>query len=285
MNSVAARAKLNLYLHITGRRADGYHLLESLIVFAELADQLKVEAADTLTLEVKGEFAEEAGTREENLVLRAAELLQRVTGVTYGAKLTLQKHIPVGGGLGGGSADAAATLKLLNQFWALNLSDKELLALAPKLGADVAMCLASHPLIARGIGEELQPLDHPLPQLTAVLVHPRQKLLTPHVYAMLTEDWKHRGHAGAVPEQGLISWLKTNTRNDLQRPAIAVTPLVSEVLLAMETTSPMPEFIRMTGSGACCFALFGDADRAATYAAALRHKHPDWWVRVSAISR
>ena len=102
MNSVAARAKLNLYLHITGRRADGYHLLESLIVFAELADQLKVEAADTLTLEVKGEFAEEAGTREENLVLRAAELLQRVTGVTYGAKLTLQKHIPVGGGLGGG---------------------------------------------------------------------------------------------------------------------------------------------------------------------------------------
>lgn len=283
MLSVRAPAKLNLNLHITGKRADGYHLLESTVVFAALADELAVAPAPELSLSVTGEFAHEAGGGEGNLVLKAARLLQQVSGTKHGAALTLQKNIPVGAGLGGGSSDAAAALRLLNDFWQLGLADDALFALAPQLGADVAMCLSAAPAVARGVGEILSPLACALPPLQVVLVYPRAPLLTAQVYAYYTAD-------GTMPPMrpewhdaaGFFAWLR-GTRNDLQRPAIAALPLVAEMLLAMETTPPLPELVRMTGSGACCFALFTDADRAARFAGALRAHYPGWWVQASAI--
>lgn len=263
---LVAPAKLNLYLHITGKRADGYHLLESLVVFTNLQDVLTIASADTLSLEVTGEFASDAG-QADNLVLRAARLLQQETGTNHGARITLEKNIPVGAGLGGGSSDAATTLKGLNELWQLKVSDTKLREIGLKLGADVPMCLYGKKLIARGIGEVIKPYEGDLLAPYVVLVHPRIPLLTAQVYAMLDSI---RG---------------VGERNDLQRAAIAASPVVGEVLLAMETALPRPALVRMTGSGACCFALFDDADHAATYAAQLRAEHSTWWIRSSAIIR
>ena len=280
MRSQAAPAKLNLALHLTGKRADGYHLLESLVVFTELADLLSAEHAEALSLEVTGEFASEAGDVENNLVLRAAQLLQAHTGYAGGAAMKLEKRVPVGGGLGGGSADAAAALRVLNNLWQLGLSEAQLMALASQLGADVAVCVAGKPALMRGVGDEVMPLAHPIPPFTAVLAHPRIPLLTAQVYAMVDEI---RG--GAMAEPPADGWLDAVQvmRNDLQRPAIALSPIVAEMLLTMEMTSPVPLLVRMTGSGACCFALFTDADRAAAYAANLRAQHPGWWVAVTGL--
>jgi 4-diphosphocytidyl-2-C-methyl-D-erythritol kinase len=276
MPSLAAHAKLNLFLHITGKREDGYHLLESLVVFTSLHDVLTIAESDTLEFSMDGEFAEPAGN-DNNLVLRAARLLELEAASARGAALHLTKNIPVGAGLGGGSADAAAALRGLNDFWQLGLSEEKLMALGLKLGADVPMCLVGAPLVARGIGEEVTLLGAALPPMLAVLVHPRIPLLTAQVYAMADHHFPdHReGYGGA-------DWLQ-RSRNDLQRPAIAASPKVAEVLLAMETVPPKPDLVRMTGSGACCFALFSDADRAANYAATLRAQYPEWWVWVTEI--
>ena len=282
MLSQAAHAKLNLALHLTGKRADGYHLLESLVVFTELADQLSAEKADGLSLQVTGEFAEEAGDLENNLVLRAARLLQAETGYTGGVALRLEKNIPVGGGLGGGSSDAAATLRVLNDLWQLGLGEAQLMKLAARLGADVAVCVPSKPAIMRGIGEIVTLLTQPVPPLHAVLAHPRVPLLTAQVYAMV--DALRGGAIGEPPQNGWLDAVQA-MRNDLQRPAIAATPIVAEMLLAMETASPVPLLVRMTGSGACCFALFGDADRAARHAAQLRVQYPHCWVCVTGLRR
>jgi 4-diphosphocytidyl-2-C-methyl-D-erythritol kinase len=278
-----APAKLNLYLHILGKRADGYHSIESLAVFTELADELTIAPSDALTLTVVGEFADAAGVTDSNLVLKAARALQATASVTHGAALTLTKHIPVGAGLGGGSADAAAALRGLNRFWWLNLSVMELREIAVTLGADVAMCLDAVPVVARGIGEELTPVLAPVPALQAVLVHPRTPLFTKDVYG-----------AFALGEQAAASWVAPvdgkqfvaslqATRNHLQRAAIAVDGNVAEVLLALETLQPAAELVRMTGSGACCFALYADAADAERAVAQLRKHYPSWWVQRTAI--
>lgn len=278
--TLQAPAKLNLYLHILDRRDDGYHLLESLVVFAELADELSISPADTLQLTVTGEFAAEAGAGEENLVLRAAELLRRETACMQGAALTLTKNIPVGGGLGGGSSDAAAALRGLNRFWQLGLSQYDLRNLAATLGADVPMCLDAVPAIARGIGEDLTPLVGELPTLHAVLVHPRKPLLTKDVYgafqrSTIIAQWNYD------PRQSAINFLNSlePTRNHLQRPAIEIESSVAEILLTLETLQPAPGLVRMTGSGACCFALYADAESAERAAAFVSREHPHWWVK------
>lgn len=274
-----AAAKLNLYLHVLNKRADGYHAIESLVVFTSLADEVTVKAADTLSLTTLGEFADAAGDGEGNLVLKAARALQEHTGCKQGAELTLTKNIPVGAGLGGGSADAAAALRGLNDFWQLGLNAAQLHALAVPLGADVAMCLASAPVIARGIGEQLSPLRHPLPALHALLVHPRTPLLTKAVYGAFTLQpsapvWEDRAMDTAAFFRALAA-----TRNHLQPAAIAVDPIVAEILLALETLHPAPNLARMTGSGACCFALYETAETAARAAETLRQNYPNWWIK------
>ena len=281
--TLRAPAKLNLYLHILNKRADGYHAIESLVVFTQLADTLTIAPANRLTLSVTGEFAQAAGEESDNLVLKAARLLQEKAGITHGAALTLTKHIPVGAGLGGGSADAAAALRGLNRFWWLNLSQQELRALAVTLGADVAMCLDSVPVVARGIGEELTPVLKPLPELTALLVHPRTPLLTKDVYAAFSPVEQKAAWQEDFTEADFIASLRS-TRNHLQRAAISVDGNAAEVLLALETLQPAASMVRMTGSGACCFALYQEEAQAQRAARQLAQQYPHWWVTVTAIT-
>ncbi|MFZ4542197.1 MAG: 4-(cytidine 5'-diphospho)-2-C-methyl-D-erythritol kinase [Rickettsiales bacterium] len=277
--TLRAAAKLNLFLHILSRRGDGYHEIESLVAFTEIGDELVIADANDLLLKVEGEFANVSGALHDNLVLKAAQALCSGLSESRGAAITLTKNIPVGAGLGGGSADAAAALRGLNRFWELNISKQELSAIACTLGADVAMCLDSVPAIARGIGEKLTPLLQPLPLLGVLLVHPRVPLLTKQVYETFTL------HEGAAPWQGEqtagSAWLASlkGTRNDLQQAAIAVDSKVAEVLLALETLQPAPALVRMTGSGACCFALFQTSSQAEKAAQYLTRHHPEWWVR------
>jgi 4-diphosphocytidyl-2-C-methyl-D-erythritol kinase len=278
-----APAKLNLYLYLTGKRDDGYHLLESLVVFTELADILEIEAGDALSLQVQGEFADSSGSVDDNLVLRAARALAAKAGVNHGARLTLTKNIPVGAGLGGGSADAAAALRGLNRFWDLNISQQDLRWIATTLGADVAMCLDSMPAIARGVGDELTPLLPPPPKLHVLLVHPRVPLLTKDVYkASRLGDpapaWKPK----SMKPKDFIASLQ-ETRNHLQRPAIAVDSRVAEVLLALETLQPAPDLVRMSGSGACCFGLYAEAQHAQQAHQRIIKQHPNWWVALTAL--
>lgn len=283
---IHAPAKLNLCLHIVGRRADGYHLLESLVAFADVADTLMVEPSECISLRVVGEFAELSGDIEHNLVMRAARLLQQHGNIKSGAQITLTKNIPVGAGLGGGSADAAATLHALNRLWQLHLSLNALVALGAPLGADVAMCLHSKPLIAEGVGDVITRFENSLPPMHAVLAYPRAKLLSSDVYQELAgmDNVVNRAPiAGSLGEGGkhkdFMAWLESNTRNDLQQAAVCLLPVVEDVLLAMKGVMPAPAIIRMTGSGACCFALFDNADAAQQYEASLLEAYPQWWVK------
>lgn len=283
--TLAAPAKLNLYLYLTGKRADGYHELESFIAFTELADTLTIRPAELLSLTVDGEFAEMAGAIDDNLVMKAARMLAAKASTPVGAKLTLTKNIPVGGGLGGGSSDAAAALRGLNRFWKLNLSQRDLQYLAASLGADVPMCLHPIPAIAEGVGEKLIPLLPPPPPCSVLLVYPRAPLLTKRVFAQArlgdpappwTPDMKSA-------ERFIASLASTS--NHLQRPAIAVDSRVAEVLLALETLLPKPDLVRMTGSGACCFGLYANAQEAARGKAAIAHQHPHWWVTLTQLKQ
>ena len=272
---ILARAKLNLYLHITGKRADGYHELESLVVFTDLADQLHIAAASELTLRIEGAFAAGLST-SDNLVLHAARALQRHTGTKQGAAITLEKHIPVGAGLGGGSADAAAALLALNAHWGLGVPAHELAVIGKTLGADVPMCLHSQAVVARGVGEQLTPLPQPLPALHGVLLYPNQPLATAQVYGAFRPQTKVAATALPPAEaKPFMEWLAT-TRNDLQAPAITLMPEIAEMLLVLET-SPYVRLARMTGSGSCCFALTETADDAAKLITDLRATYSKWW--------
>ncbi|MEJ0009622.1 MAG: 4-(cytidine 5'-diphospho)-2-C-methyl-D-erythritol kinase [Alphaproteobacteria bacterium] len=290
-SSASAPLKLNLCLHVTGRRADGYHTLETVVVFAALADRLEVREGEGLALTLGGEFAGDTGSVEDNLVLRAARVLRERTGCRRGAALSLEKNIPAGAGFGGGSADAAAALRLLNGFWKLGLSEKELAAIGIALGADVPMCLASRPLLARGIGEEIAPLDAPLPPLHAVLAWPRRKLATKDVFAAFDGRTHHceRSESGepvhpAPPLRHgeFFEWLAL-MRNDLEAPATVLMPQVGEVLQALRDASPAPEFVRMSGSGSGAYALVATAGEAQAIAGAVHARHPDWWVAATEI--
>ena len=279
--ALRAPAKLNLFLHILGRRADGYHRIESLVVFTDLADTLAIEPAATLSLQVDGAFATMAGDDAQNLVLKAARALQGATGCSAGARITLTKHIPVGAGLGGGSADAAVALTGLNQLWQLGLMPDQLRALAVTLGADVAMCIDAKPAMISGIGEVIVPLVAPLSLPPyALLVHPRVPLLTKDVYAAMRLT--HRASMGQAYPRDLTALMAT--QNDMQAAAIALNPTVGEVLQALVAMLPEPRLVRMTGSGACCFALVDTQVDAEQAAASIAHVHPDWWVKAVQIS-
>jgi 4-diphosphocytidyl-2-C-methyl-D-erythritol kinase len=278
--TLEAPAKLNLYLYLTGKRPDGYHLLESLVVFTDLTDRLTITPSDTLSLSVEGEFAEAVGDASSNLVIKAARsLAARSAKNLPGAALHLEKNIPVGAGLGGGSSDAAAALRGLNRFWGLNLSQRDLQYIATSLGADVAMCLNPIPGIMRGIGDEIAPLLPPPPSCWAVLVHPRVPLLTRDVYARARlGDAAPIWRPDMLTASAFIRSLQP-TRNHLQRPAIAVDARVAEVLLTLETLQPAPDLVRMSGSGACCFGLFAYADAGKRAEETLARQHPQWWVQ------
>jgi 4-diphosphocytidyl-2-C-methyl-D-erythritol kinase len=267
--SLTTRAKLNLSLTITGKRTDGYHLLQSLVAFCEVGDVVTATPAPTLSLTVSGRFAEHIHADATNLVLRAAHLLQHHTGTSQGAALHVDKHLPVASGIGGGSGDAAATLHLLNQLWECDLSISDLATLAASLGSDVPVCIHANACWMEGIGERITPLTVPLPPLYAVLVNPLTPLSTPTVFAECrANEW-----SGEQPHEVSL----TSLRNDLTAAAIRMCPEIGDILAALRHT-PNALFAGMSGSGATCFALYESKKGAATTRMSLQHLFPSHWM-------
>ena len=273
-----AHAKINLTLRVLGRRADGYHDLESLVVFADLADTLTFEPGGDTTLAVGGPYAAACGQPADNLVLKALRALAECVPSLKGGRFILDKRLPVAAGIGGGSADAAAALRLLARANDMSIDDARLMLAALRTGADVPVCLSSRACIMTGVGERLSP-PLALPALNAVLVNPGVALATRDVFSVYTAVPRANALAPhTVPRDlgALIEFLKANG-NDLTGAAIACAPVVADVLRALSAL-PGVLLARMSGSGSTCFALFtGEAEPAAA-ARRLAEAHKDWWV-------
>lgn len=275
-----APAKINLFLHVGAPSADGYHPLCSLMVFADLGD--RVTMTDNPGFRLSGPYGAALAGEADNLVLRAAQVLAARLGQVDLPGFQLDKRLPVAAGLGGGSSDAGAALRLLRAAWAPGLADAALEAVAASLGADGAACLWGRPVIAEGRGERLSPAPQ-LPRIDAVLVNPNVAVSTPAVYRALDAGGVFSDVAlPALPDafesvEELAGWLGT-TRNDLEPPALSLAPEVGDVL---ETLAGEPEtlFARMSGSGATCFALCAGDYEAETLAERLEALRPDWWVQ------
>lgn len=275
--SVSAPAKLNLYLHVTGRRDDGYHELDSLVAFADIHDTIEVRHADNLSLTVEGPFGAALSAEADNLVLRAARALAEAGGIEPAAQITLTKTLPVAAGIGGGSADAAATLNALSRLWSLNVPADDLAALALTLGADVPVCLERKSAFVGGIGEALTPAPI-LPAASLVLVNPLTQLSTPAVFAARTGEFSAPARFDEIPfDTASLAGLLGDRRNDLTDAAISLAPEVGAVLQALDD-APGTLLARMSGSGATCFGLYKDAAAAKRAAKLVRAKHPGWWV-------
>ncbi|HVY50770.1 MAG TPA: 4-(cytidine 5'-diphospho)-2-C-methyl-D-erythritol kinase [Devosia sp.] len=278
--SEAAPAKINLALHVTGRRADGYHALEMLVAFADVCDEIEAVPARKDSLSISGPFAPALGSSEGNLVLKAlAAFRTRWPGaLPEGLALRLRKNLPVAAGLGGGSADAAAALRLFSAMGEGEFAFAELLKIALGLGADVPMCLYSRPAEVRGLGEIVAPLKS-FPKCHVVLVNPLVPVATAEVFRRLERRENPRlpplGDPLTRPAQ-LGLWL-SETRNDLEAPAIALVPAIG-VLKARLAAIEGCILARMSGSGATVFGLFGSAARAHQAAHDLRTQWPDYWV-------
>jgi len=275
--AVAAPAKINLYLHVTGRRADGYHVLDSLVAFTDIHDTIEVRTSAGLSLSVDGPFRVALGDPSENIVLDAARALAEAAGVEAAARITLVKRLPVASGIGGGSADAAAVLRALQELWSIDVPAAELAALALELGADVPVCLAGEPAFVGGIGEDLMPAPN-LPPVPIVLVNPLRALSTPKVFAAREGPFSEPARFVAVPMgAAALAALLAERRNDLTEAAVALVPEIATVLMALEAV-PGTLLARMSGSGATCFALYEDETAAARAAAVIAAGNPEWWV-------
>jgi len=309
--SVPALAKVNLYLHVTGRREDGYHELDSLVVFADVGDTVTASAAPDLSLTVSGPFAAALGdTSDDNLVIKAARTLGTHAHVPALARLHLEKNLPVASGIGGGSADAAATLKALVDLWQLELPDAHIrhaaaqlavekdtvraletlftvwrddldhdmmLAVALELGADVPVCLEGRALYMGGMGERLD-LAPDLPPAWLVLANPGAALSTPAVFQAREGDFSKPARFFDAPTDAAhLAQLLSERGNDLTAPACALAPVIGETLRALEAQDGTL-LARMSGSGATCFALYASAEAAARAAHNVQSQHPDWWV-------
>lgn len=279
-----APAKVNLALHVTGRRADGYHLLDSLVVFASAGDRLSFEAAGEDRLTLSGRFAgtlsDDAAPGAGNLVIRARDALRE--WATHAARpappvhIRLEKNLPVASGIGGGSADAAATLRGLDRLWQLGVPRRQLHTMGLALGADVPMCLESRPLVARGIGEDIAVVED-FPELYLLLVNPLAGVSTPDVFRRLTN---RENLPLDLPREGspLEQWLGTlaASRNDMQAAAEELEPKISEALELIRQADPM--LARMSGSGATCFGVYRSLPGLERALARLEAARPDWWV-------
>ncbi|MER9318166.1 4-(cytidine 5'-diphospho)-2-C-methyl-D-erythritol kinase [Mesorhizobium sp. M0659] len=273
-----APAKINLALHITGKRADGYHLLESLVVFTRFGDRVEIEPADADRFSVSGRYATSVPIDDSNLVVKAREALRRQAGQqsTPPVAIRLEKNLPVASGVGGGSSDAAAVLQGLIRTWGLDIGEAELSRIGLTLGADVPMCLAAKPLVARGVGDELSPIAD-FPALALVLVNPGVAVSTPDVFNALEK----RDNEGLPPLprgfdfHGVRNWLEI-TRNDLEEPAQAIQPPIGRALSLLNRAGS--GFSRMSGSGATCFGLFETGNVAKRAAAEIRSREPEWFV-------
>ncbi len=271
-----APAKINLALHVTGRRADGYHLLDSIAVFADVGDCVEIAPGERLELTVDGRFGSHAPGDPRDLSWRAAAAFFGHTGLQPGASIKVEKNIPAGAGLGGGSADAAAVLLGLDELFAARIPAKELLAIGLKLGADVPMCLVGRALRAGGVGEEIAPLAG-WPALPMVLVWPGRPVSTAEAFkALARRDNPSLTDPPAVRTPAeMAAWLAT-CRNDLEEPAREIAPEIGEVLAGLRTTQGCL-LARMSGSGSGCFALYATPGEARAAADAIGRARADWW--------
>ena len=277
-SSEFAPAKVNLFLHVTGRRADGYHLLDSLVIFPAVGDRLEARPAAELSLALQGPFAAALAAEPDNLVLRAARGLAEAHGLAPEAALTLEKNLPPASGIGGGSSDAAAALRVLDRLWGVTVPD----GLGIALGADVPVCLtAPEPRRMSGVGEQLAP-PPALPGFWMVLANPGATVSTAAAFA-----GRARGTSAPAPPlpplrdfDALIAWLRP-LANDLEAPARSLCPLIAEVLAALGD-APLA---RMSGSGATCFALHADEAGARAQAERLRNARPDWWIAAAPVGQ
>lgn len=286
------RAKVNLTLRVMGRRVDGYHDLESVVAFADCADRLSLLPGAELQLAITGPLADACGEVADNLVLKAARLLgERVPGLKTGT-FTLYKALPVAAGIGGGSADAAAALRLLARANGLGIGDARVSEVAQLTGADVPVCVASHACVMTGVGENLSPLA--LPKLPCVLVNPRVAVATKDVFAALglrngelLVGASDVIQAPAWPEAGasVEDWVEALAAsfNDLEEPAARIQPIIREVISALNATNGA-WLARMSGSGATCFAIYENTAEAGRAAEAIQIAHPQWWVHAGTLS-
>ena len=286
------RAKVNLTLRVVGRRADGYHDLESVVAFADCADRLTLTAGPELSLKTTGPLAQACGETADNLVLKAARLLAEVVPDLKSGEFILDKVLPVAAGIGGGSADAAAALRLLARLNGLALDDSRLNEVALRTGADVPVCLASRACDMAGVGETLLPLS--LPKLPCVMINPRVPVATKDVFKALglrTGELLVGANdvieAPAWPEAGasIAEWVAalSAVANDLEVPAMRIQPAIGEVLSALRSVDGVM-LARMSGSGATCFAIFANAAAAQRAAQKILHDHPAWWVHAGELS-
>ena len=284
MSHAFAPAKINLYLHVTGRRRDGYHLLDSLLIFANLGDHIDVMESEHLSLEIIGPFAQGLSTGKDNLVLRAARSLADSAGIEPRAAIRLTKNLPVASGIGGGSADGAAALRALVRHWRLTPAHDNLQRLALSLGADVPACLTSQSCYIGGIGEELAPAPE-LPPVSLVLVNPGVAVSTPEVFQARAAPFSQNARLETDPEiapktaAGLAHLLSLR-QNDLTDPAMKLMPAVADALRTL-TISDGVLLARMSGSGATCFGLFANMETAAAAAYRLQKERPNWWVQIA----
>jgi 4-diphosphocytidyl-2-C-methyl-D-erythritol kinase len=286
------RAKVNLTLRVVGRRFDGYHDLESVVAFADCADRLSLTPGSRLDVKTTGPLAQACGETADNLVFKAAQLLgERVPDLKLG-EFTLDKVLPVAAGIGGGSADAAAALRLLAQANGLAIDDARLIEVAKLTGADVPVCLASRACVMTGVGETLLPLS--LPKMPCVMVNPRVPVATRDVFAALglrngdlLVGAADVFQAAAWPEAGasLEDWVEALAAgsNDLEVPATRIQPVIGEVLAALSATNGA-WLARMSGSGATCFAIFENTAEAQRASQEIQQGHPQWWVHAGLLS-
>ena len=271
-----APAKINLYLHIAGRRSDGYHLIDSLMVFADIGDEVAVGPGAGLSLAIDGPFAAGLPTDSNNLVFRAAEILAAALGVGADAAIRLTKRLPVASGIGGGSADAAATLRGLIRLWGKSPGEAALAQLGLGLGADIPVCLRGQPTLVSGIGEILEPAPA-LPAVWLALVNPGVAVPTRDVFAGRKGDFTATMPLRTAPADAKVLASELRRRgNDLADPARRIAPAIGDVLAALEA-APGCLLARMSGSGATCFGLFAEPGPAESAARSIGAAHPNWW--------
>lgn len=278
-------AKINLYLHITGKRDDGFHLLDSGVTFAKIGDELHFETATSFLFHVNGPYAAafsekdlNAAATSHNLVVKAAHSFSKATGCPLNVKITLTKNLPLGSGIGGGSSNAATTLEGLSQFW--DIKDAPLYDIAKTLGSDVAVCLSPHTLkLMQGIGELISPLPLSLPPLAILLVNPNIPCPTAAVYKTLRLE-SYTQPLTLETSDSPIDFLKNMTRNDMTEAAINIVPEITDVLKCL---SEQRECLlaRLSGSGATCFGLFSNKTDCITAENNIRAKHPNWWIKTT----
>ena len=277
-----AAAKINLTLHVTGRRQDGYHLLDSLVAFADVGDELELLPAEEFSLDMSGPFGNAICADSENLVLRAArKLASQRPGEVTAAQIKLAKNLPVASGMGGGSADAAATLRGLNRMWGRDRICEGDASIALAIGADVPVCLNGENCRMTGIGEGIATISN-MPTFFAVLVNPMRRVETAQIFKQLALEPGENGFAvmdelpGPTNPEGWISWLK-NHRNDLEQPAIREVPQIGDVLSEIRASNGCA-LARMSGSGATCFGLYSDKYQRDAATARIASQNRQWWV-------